>query len=326
MSAYEPAALETVAPDARPLIAAFREAGSISFQHRTVADARALYVASCQANAPQHPRAVHTTQHAVPLGPQVRVYRPEDSAQPAPAVLFFHGGGWVIGDLESHDGLCRYLAAKAGAVVVAVDYRLAPEHPYPAAHDDAERAARWLFDNAAALHIDPERIAVVGDSAGASLATWAARLAANGAVNGAFCAQVLLYPVTDLTMSSESYQRVRAGFPLTADSMHWFADAYAPPSARTDAALSPSLHPTPPMMAPAFVLTVGHDPLADEGIRYAANLAHAGIPVEHHHLPTYAHGLVTSAGRIPRGMRVLDRVADYICEHTAPRVLQGDVE
>ncbi len=308
------APLETVAPDARDIIRAFREAGSVSFQDRaSVEESREAYRASCSASAPRTDRDVIAEDARAGSVP-VRIYRPIDRPQgPHPAVLFLHGGGWVIGDLDTHDGVCRYLAAESDATVVAVDYRLAPEHRFPAAHDDSAEAAAWLLSSGAEIDVDPTRVVVIGDSAGGGLAADLARRAASGRLPGAFRAQVLLYPVVDLRMQTPSYGRVKEGFPLTAASMQWFADHYAPAEIdRAREELSPLAYAVPDGLAPALVVTVGHDPLADEGIEYAAALAHAGVPVEHRHLPRHAHGLVTSSGRIPTGIEVLNRVAAYV--------------
>jgi acetyl esterase len=312
-----PAPLLDVAPDARPLIAAFRESGAVSFQDRTVPEARSAYRASCDAGAPSASAGISATTHDVPgtIPLSVTLYRPPgaDRAEPAPAVVFFHGGGWVIGDVSTHDALCRVIAELAGTIVVSVDYRLAPESVFPAAHDDASRAAAWILQDGERLGVAVDRVSVVGDSAGGNLAAHVARLSALGLLPGKVRSQVLFYPVTDLTMRTPSYSRVASGFPLSAPSMRWFADLYAPElSTRDGVELSPALHPVPADSAPAFITTVGHDPLADEGIAYAGLLAAAGTAVEHHHLPHHAHGLVTSAGLIATGRDILDRAARFL--------------
>lgn len=320
--------LSEVAEDARASIAAFRAAGSVSFQHLGPAEARASYRASCRANGPSN-RGEATVFGARVGGVPCRVYRAagsHDGAERAEdpvggsagAVLFFHGGGWVIGDLDSHDALCRALAEASGATVIAVGYRLAPEHPFPAAHDDAIAVASRLLatDDGGAAEprlADPSRIVVAGDSAGGNLAAWVASEAARGRFAHRPVGQVLLYPVADLTGSRGSYARIAEGFPLTAASMRWFADLYAPVvEDRGRAELSPLLHGIPAGLAPAFVGTVGLDPLADEGVAYALALADAGTRVEHHHLPRHAHGLMTASGRIGSGRRLLDRAAAFV--------------
>jgi acetyl esterase len=256
-----------------------------------------------------------------PAGVPVRIYRGRGPAEgPSAAIVFLHGGGWVVGDLDTHDAVCRLLAVESGAVVIAVGYRCAPEHPFPAAHQDALAATAWVMESADALGVAADRVCVIGDSAGGNLAAHVARTAAQDRLPGPVRSQALLYPVLDLTMSTRSYARVTSGFPLTAASMRWFADASVPdPADRTRAELSPLLHPVPPELAPLLIVTVGHDPLADEGIAYAAAVASAGRAVEHHHLPHHAHGLITSAGRIATGRALLSRVADFARRTTEPR-------
>ena len=296
-----------IAPEAWVLIDAFRRAGARSFQDVGVEAARAAYETSCAANGYPREQVAAVEDREVGDGVRVRIYRPAEARAPGPTILFFHGGGWVIGSLETHDGLCRRLTNVTGRIVVAVDYRLAPEAPYPAALEDCASALDAIRAQADALGIDSDDIAVMGDSAGGQMA---AVLASRGA---SVSAQVLLYPVTDLTMASDSHRRVREGFALTHASMEWFAQHYAGHEADRDSReLSPVLHAprTPP--PPAFVCTVGHDPLADEGIAYAGLLARSGGDVEHVHLAGYAHGVFTSAGRLAVADRVLDAIARFL--------------
>lgn len=301
-----------VAPDARAVLEAFRRSGAPSFHEVGVAQARASYELSCQANGVELEHVAHVTDIALDDGPRLRLYRPEGQDTSAIA-LFLHGGGWVIGSLETHDRLCRHLAACAGIAVLAVDYRLAPEHPYPAAIDDARAAETWLRSNAVKYGLDLERLAIVGDSAGGQLAAVLAREDAARGVDQPARALVLLYPVTDVGGESASYARIDSDFPLTGESMRWFIQQYAPdPATRSDAALSPLRADVPWGFPPTFVCTVDNDPLADEGIAFAAKLAHAGVTVEHLHLAGYAHGLFTSAGKIATGRAVLGRVVRFL--------------
>ncbi|TQC43878.1 alpha/beta hydrolase [Rhodococcus sp. WS4] len=312
-----------IAPDALALIEAYRAAGEISFQDVDLETARQNYEISCASNG--MPRSEVADVRDVVIADRIpaRLYR-DRPAEIGPAILFIHGGGWVIGSLDTHDGLCRALTRKTGAMVIAVDYRRAPESRYPAAVDDCRAALEWVFAHAEDLHIDPQRIVLVGDSAGGQMATVLANEYALGGHRECPVAQVLLYPVTDLGMDSDSYRRVTTGFPLTDRSMRWFADQYAPEGVdRLQAGLSPLRHEVPECGVPAFVVTVDHDPLADEGIAYAAKLASAGTAVEHLHLAGYAHGLFTSAGKIPTGAAVLDRVAAFICAATGTHDLRA---
>ena len=193
-------------------------------------------------------------------------------------LVYYHGGGHVIGDLETHDSACRFLAAHAGVGVLSVDYRLAPEHPYPAAAEDAVAALAWAAENAERLGFDPKRIAVGGDSAGGNLAAVATLAAKAGdAPEPAF--QLLIYPVCDYVEKRPSYATFASGYLLTAAEMDWFRDHYLPDGdAAHEWRASPLRAPDLAGLAPAYVLTAGFDPLRDEGEAYARALAAAGVP------------------------------------------------
>jgi acetyl esterase len=207
--------------------------------------------------------------------------------------VYFHGGGWVIGDLDSHDSACRRLANDAACCVVSVHYRLAPEHVFPAAVDDSATATRWVVANATALAIDPARIAVGGDSAGGNLAAVMAIMARDGTLPP-IGYQVLVYPVVDLTATHPSYDRITAGYPLTATTMKWFRAHYLRDSAdETDWRASPLRAASLACTAPAFVLTCSHDPLCDEGLAYAARLERENVPVTLMHLSDQMHAFFT---------------------------------
>lgn len=316
-------ALEQVAADAVDLIRAFRANGEVSFQDVPLADARVNYLNACATNGVicEAVAQVRTLQCPVAQGTvALRLYRPAGSAAHAvtPFVFFIHGGGWVIGNLDSHDSLCRSLANQSGVSVVAVDYRLAPEKQFPVPLDDCLAALRFVRDNASALRLDLTNAVVAGDSAGGNMATVLANHPAYQLQGIGFKAQVLFYPVTDLTASHASYERVTRGFPLTAKSMYWFRKQYLPAGQDLkDARLSPLLHAQGQVQPDLFILTVGLDPLADEGIAYAATAATAGTAVVHHHLPRHAHGVLTSAGKIETGRRLLTRAAEFIASKVA---------
>lgn len=214
-----------------------------------------------------------------PAGPLCfRSYRPE-GACPFPVTLFFHGGGFIGLGLDSHDNLCRRLAARAGTLVVSVAYRLAPEHPYPAAVDDALAATCWVHANAAALGGDPTRLAVAGDSAGGTLAAVVAQQ--SRALDIAICHQLLLYPATDSRCDTASYRELANAPMLPPDLMRWFWRQYlgADPAAGDDARASPLRQTDLRGLAPATVITAEFDPLRDEGEAYARALQAAGVPV-----------------------------------------------
>jgi acetyl esterase len=206
-----------------------------------------------------------------------RVYVPAADGTP-PVVVYYHGGGWVLGGIDSHDGTCRALANASGATVVSVDYRLAPEHPFPAAVDDAWAALEWVAANGTELGADPARLAVAGDSAGGNLAAVVA-LQARDAGAPALRGQLLVYPVTDATMSHPSIEENASGYFLTKADMEWFFGHYAP-ERPDDWRLSPLAAADLSGLAPALVLTAEYDPLRDEGEAYARRLDDAGVPVE----------------------------------------------
>jgi acetyl esterase len=301
-----------VADDALGPMTAFRENGGQSFHHLGVQTARERYEESCARNGlPPDPIAA-VTDHTIGNTFGVRVYDPRPGRQPSPILVFVHGGGWVMGSLNTHDSLCRRLATMIGIPVVAVDYRLAPEHRFPAAIDDCRATVEWL-STSTDHDLDPTALVLVGDSAGGQLA---ASLALELTLEPGplpVLAQVLLYPVTDLTARSASHRRIVEGFPLVSDTMTWFADLYVGPDidrARTD--LSPLLTEIPAGAPPAFVCTVDNDPLADEGIAYAGALARSGTEVQSVHLAGFAHGLFTSAGILPRAEQVLQQAGDFV--------------
>ena len=246
-----------------------------------------------------------------PDGPlPVRVYRPDGAAVPAPVVVFFHGGGWVLGSIATHDATCRGLANRTGAVYVSVDYRLAPEHPYPAAPEDCYAATCWVADHAADLGVDPGRLAVAGDSAGGNLAAVVCQMARDRS-GPAIAFQLLIYPVTDLDLDRWPSMEENADGPLlTREGMDWFArhyvgtlpftgDPYAAPIRAADLSRLP----------PAYVATAGHDPLRDEGAGYAEALAAAGVTVGYDNFATMIHGFVGFADVVPAAGEARDRIA-----------------
>ncbi len=208
----------------------------------------------------------------------LRLYRPGGSSpeRPLPVLVYYHGGGWVIGDLDTHDTLCRELANGSGCAVVAVHYRLAPEHRFPAAVDDSIAALQWIHDNAGELALDTGRIAVGGDSAGGNLAAVVA-LAARDSGGPALAFQLLIYPAADNRRTAPSHERNGQGYLLTGDTIRYFHDHYLPDAAQDlDWRASPLLHTNLTGLPPAFIVTAGYDPLHDEGLQYAQALTEAG--------------------------------------------------
>ena len=228
-----------------------------------------------------------------------RVYRPADPPSAPPAVLvWYHGGGFTIGDLDTADPTCRKLANRAGALVVSVDYRLAPEHPAPAPVDDAWAALRWVHEHAGDIGGDPNRLAVGGDSAGGTLSAVVAVLARNAGIE--LRHQLLIYPATDLTMSYPSHDENAFGFMLTRDMVLWFYDKYLGPSGDPkDPLVSPLFTDDVAGVAPAHVLVAEYDPLRDEGVAYAERLRAAGVAVELNHYDGMLHGFFQMAAMTP---------------------------
>jgi acetyl esterase len=240
---------------------------------------------------------------AGPGGPlRLRLYRGQDaSATNAPALLYLHGGGWVIGNLDSHDEICRWFANSAPCVVAAPDYRLAPEHKFPAAVEDCQAALAFLRDTGGVLGIDAGRIAVAGDSAGGNLAAVLALLARSD--KNSLTAQLLFYPNTDAAQTADSYR----GFGLTASTMAWFRDHYVRDAADIeDWRVSPLRAESLAGAAPAFIAIAGHDILADEGEAYARRLEVDGVPVVLKHWPGQIHGFVSMGRHGPASRQAVE--------------------
>jgi acetyl esterase len=249
-----------------------------------------------------------------------RLYRPEGLAPLAPALVYFHGGGWVVGSLASHDPVCAFVAHEARCAVIAVDYRLAPEHRFPAALDDAWAAWAWVVREASRLGVDPARVAVGGDSAGGNLAAGVCHLARDRDERGPVF-QMLVYPALDLTRSMASHRTFADGYLLTRDALDWYLEQYAPdPATHRDPRASPIFAERFDALPPALVLTAGFDPLRDEGAAYAERLATAGVPVEHRCEAGLVHGFWSMGGAIPAAAVAVRRAAGRLRDAlTSPR-------
>jgi acetyl esterase len=221
----------------------------------------------------------------------IRVYTPQGDG-PFPAVVYFHGGGWVLGNLETHDGICRAVANGAACIVIAVDYRLAPEHKFPAAPEDCYAAMRWVADHIEEINGDRARLAVAGDSAGGGLAAVVALMARDrGRPSLAF--QMLVYPITDLRMISASYKENAHAPMLTRDDMIWFREHYIRDARDVlDPLASPLLAQSLSGLPPALIVTAGYDPLRDEGEQYGERLRETGTPVTVRRYDDLAHGFM----------------------------------
>ncbi len=284
-------------------------------------EAAARYLAAGRAGSVRESPVVEPVasiaDERLPSGVGVRTYRPAHDGA-LPAVVFLHGGGWVLGDLEMQDETCRRLANRVPCVVVSVDYRLAPEHPYPAALDDVSEAVAWVHEQAATLRADPARIVVAGTSAGANLAA-AAALRARDGVGPALAGQVLLYPVLDAGMGSPSYEEFADGPVLERRQMAWFWDQYLGATGRRDDPLaSPAAAGDLRGLAPALVVSAECDVLRDEAEAYAARLRAAGVPVELRRLEGQVHSFLRHVGVLRSSDEALEEVAAGIGRLVAP--------
>jgi acetyl esterase len=283
----------------------------------TLEQARAADLAAIRA-AGGSPRPLHEVTDRTLRGPggelPVRMYRP-GAGRPLPALLYFFGGGWALGSIDTSDVICRALAAETGCLVVTVGYRLAPEHPFPAAVEDCHAALRWVAANAAALGADPARLAVGGDSAGGNLAA-AVTLLARADGDLALAAQLLVYPNTDQLADDASLRAADDPWLFNRHSVAWYARHYL---ARPEDAAHPLASPLRAAdltgLPPALVITAEYDPLRDQGEAYARRLADAGVPVELSRYPGMAHGFFAMAGTVDAARTAHLQAARHLREH-----------
>jgi acetyl esterase len=291
-------------PGAQQVIDLIKAVGRPPYETVGHMEARRLYLEARRVLQPE-PMPIAETRELTAPGPAgpitVRLYRARAAkdGEAQPALIYFHGGGWVIGHLDSHDGVCRGLANGADCTVLSVDYRLAPEHKFPAAIDDAIAATEWIAGNAKSLGIDADRLAVGGDSAGGNLA---AVVALNARDRGTpkLRFQLLIYPACDMSMTLPSISEIAEQLPLTRSTMKWFVDLYLRDAADVgDWRASPLKSKSLANLPPTYVLTAGCDPLRDEGEAYVAALKAAGVRVEAKRFDGQIHGFITMGKFIP---------------------------
>ncbi len=302
-------------PQSQALLDLIRESGRPHLYEVSVEEARAMYRKSSALLNPGEPPAVGGTRDIEipgPAGPiRARLYLPAGVETPA-VTVFFHGGGWVIGDLESHDVACRTLCLESAAAVIAVDYRLAPGHPFPAAVEDCWAATAYIAANGAALGVDASRMAVAGDSAGGNLAaviTQRARKAGGPALR----CQVLIYPAVDAHMASPSHEELADGYVLTRRLMDWFYGHYAVEPQHPEA--SPILTPDLRGLPPALIVVAGFDPLRDEGEDYGRKLTEQGNQVEVVRYDGMMHGFITAPGFFDDARAALSLIGERVRRH-----------
>lgn len=300
-------------PQVQAVLEMVVKAGRPAYHTLLPKEARQLFLETRPAVTPTPPEIgrvrslmAETSHGSIPL----RVYRPAGvpDATRLPVYVYFHGGGWVIGDLNTHDVVCRQLTAASGASVVSVDYRLAPEYKFPAAADDAWAATQWVVGHAAELGLDADRLAVGGDSAGGNLAAVVA-LMARDAGGPALRLQVLIYPVTDVMRETRTYADFADGYMLTRDSMRWFIAHYL--TSKDDARdwrVSPLRAPSLAGLPPALIVTAGFDPLRDEGEMYAGRLRDAGNRVDYVCYGGMVHGFLGMGKLLDTTGRAIDHI------------------
>ena len=306
-------------PQAKAVLDQFASMGGQQLQ-MSVAQARELILGMVALGG--EPESIARVENRTVPGPAgqipVRIYTPVGTA-PFPVLVYFHGGGWVIGNLDTHDGICRSLANRVGCLVVSVDYRLAPEHPFPAAPEDCYAATRWLAEHAGSLGGDKGRIAVGGDSAGGNLAAVVALMARDrGGPKLAF--QLLVYPATDTDFETRSYRENSEGYFLTRADMVWFWNHYAPRDEdRRNPYAAPLRAASLRGLPPALVITAEFDPLCDDGNAYAARLREDGVPVRLSQQDGLIHGFFQMGAVIDRGRASVDEASRAVKDAFATR-------
>lgn len=313
----------TLHPQCVALLEAIAARGEATVDDVSPTQARDAYRSRAGLVQPAAPLVAGVSDVEIRVGARrlgLRLYRPmgvEDGAY-LPALVYLHGGGWLLGSVDTHDTLCRELCNASGVNVISVDYRLAPEHPYPAALDDARAALNWVFEHAAEAGIDAGRIAIGGDSAGANLAA-ALSIEMRDMEGRELAFQLLIYPAVDLRCNSDSFRRNGEGLVLTHRLMTYFVRQYAQAADLMDWRLSPALSESLDRLPPTLVVVAGFDPLHDEGVAYAQRLSGSGVPTTLLNFERQIHGFITMG-------KVIDEANDavMICAAKIRQALRSD--
>jgi acetyl esterase len=311
-----------VDPDTARLLQSFRAMSGVKLRELPLAEARAAAAGMSQQLDLPCPETCAVTplvmEGATPI--PARLYLPggderHSAAAAGPVILYAHGGGWVLGDLEYADALCRHLATRTHRRVVSVDYRLAPEHPFPAAFEDVTAAMSWIASSPPVLGAKVSAIALAGDSAGGGLVA-AAALHREQTPSAPVVALLMFYPVTDISRTTSSYEQFAADFVLEAEDMHYFAAAYAPAAeVRRDSRVSPLRAESLAALPPTTLLTCGLDILRDEGRAFAAHLARDGVDITYIEVRGHTHGMATMRGALPSARDPINRAIDAFRVH-----------
>lgn len=306
--------------DTQNLLNIFKANGGKSFEALSVKESRDAYIQNDSARLDKVSiQAVYdqeiTTKDQYKI--KLRIYEPRtdmSTNQFSAAIIFIHGGGWVVGDLETHDSICRIVSKQTNLPVIAIDYRLAPEFPFPYALNDCLDSLKFLTEKAQELKINPHKLIIMGDSAGGNLATVIAHQF-NQMSTYTIISEILFYPVTTMITNNASYKRIAKNYPLSAQTMHWFISKYVTDDNDLyNPQLSPLYNEDINDSINSFIVTVGLDPLCDEGVLYAKKLICNGNYVEFHHLPNTIHGILTTAKMINLGKEYLLKSCDFILE------------
>lgn len=297
--------------EAKDFLDAVKLANRPDYSTMSPKETRKFYKDTRKAVIPEPPEMSEVDNIAAP-GPHgpipLRYYRPAevDKKEPLPILVYYHGGGWVFGDLDTHDVVCRTLSNEGRCAVVSVDYRMGPEFKFPIAIDDAYAAVKWVAEEAKTLRVDPRRLAVGGDSAGGNLAAVVSLLARDVEDAPKIAYQLLIYPATDMHMTTESHRKFAEGHLLTRATMDWCQEHYlGSPADRDDWRASPLRAEKLSGLPPAYVLIAGNDPLRDEGEAYAMALKAAGVPVVLREFEGQVHGFIAMGRIMPQANQAL---------------------